>query len=221
MSQSTSGMCFYADATDGANHHLHAGLRLEGPFTSLQVVFRFPRWVPGSYFLREPIQHMFNFSATDDQGNDLKWKRVGVDGISVRLKSDSTSLDINYTLLAKELSVRSNHLDTTHLHLMPPFTWFWPERGVDMERLELTHSVELTAPSTWTPATQLQLDNSTNHGKNAKRWQFSTTGRDMLLDSIMEVNPNPAFTHDIDGRVHHFKWWDSGGHQPNEKRLQT
>ena len=88
-------MCFFADATDGANHHLHAGLRLEGPFTSLQVVFRFPRWVPGSYFLREPIQHMFNFSATDNQGNDLKWKRVGVDGVSVRLKSYSTSLTIN------------------------------------------------------------------------------------------------------------------------------
>ena len=214
-------MCFFADATDGANHHLHAGLHLEGPFTSLQVVFRFPRWVPGSYFLREPIQHMFNFSATDNQGNDLKWKRVGVDGVSVRLKSDSTSLTINYTLLAKELSVRSNHLDTTHLHLMPPFTWFWPERGVDMERLELDHSVELTAPSTWTPATQLQLDESMEHGQNAKRWLFSTTGRDMLLDSIMEVNPNPAFTHDIDGRVHHFKWWDSGGHQPNGKRLET
>ena len=214
-------MCFFADATDGANHHLHAGLHLEGPFTSLQVVFRFPRWVPGSYFLREPIQHMFNFSATDNQGNDLKWKRVGVDGVSVRLKSDSTSLTINYTLLAKELSVRSNHLDTTHLHLMPPFTWFWPERGVEMERLELDHSVELTAPSTWTPATQLQLDESMEHGQNAKRWLFSTTGRDMLLDSIMEVNPNPAFTHDIDGRVHHFKWWDSGGHQPNGKRLET
>ena len=214
-------MCFFADATDGANHHLHAGLHLEGPFTSLQVVFRFPRWVPGSYFLREPIQHMFNFSATDNQGNDLKWKRVGVDGVSVRLKSDSTSLTINYTLLAKELSVRSNHLDTTHLHLMPPFTWFWPERGVEMERLELDHSVELKAPSTWTPATQLQLDESMEHGQNAKRWLFSTTGRDMLLDSIMEVNPNPAFTHDIDGRVHHFKWWDSGGHQPNGKRLET
>jgi len=214
-------MCFFADATDGANHHLHAGLHLEGPFTSLQVVFRFPRWVPGSYFLREPIQHMFNFSATDNQGNDLKWKRVGVDGVSVRLKSDSTSLTINYTLLAKELSVRSNHLDTTHLHLMPPFTWFWPERGVEMERLELDHSVELTAPSTWTPASQLQLDESMEHGQNAKRWLFSTTGRDMLLDSIMEVNPNPAFTHDIDGRVHHFKWWDSGGHQPNGKRLET
>jgi predicted metalloprotease with PDZ domain len=164
---------------------------------------------------------MFNFSATDNQGNDLKWKRVGVDGISVRLKNDSTSLDINYTLLAKELSVRSNHLDTTHLHLMPPFTWFWPERGVDMERLKLTHHVELTAPSTWTPATQLQLDKSVDYGQHTKRWQFSTTGRDMLLDSIMEVNPNPAFTHDIDGRVHHFKWWDSGGHQPNEKRLET
>ena len=43
---------------------------------------------------------------------------------------------IDYTLLAKEFSVRSNHLDPTHLHLMPPFTWFWPERGVDHARLE-------------------------------------------------------------------------------------
>mgnify|MGYP005720787659 FL=1 len=220
MSQPASGMCFHADATDGANHHLRAGLSLEGPFTSLQVVFRFPRWVPGSYFLREPIQHMFDFSATDDRGNDLKWKRVGVDGVSVRLKSDSASLDIRYTLLAKELSVRSNHLDTTHLHLMPPFTWFWPERGVDMERMQMMHRVELTAPSDWTPATQLQLNDSNDAGTDAKRWQFSTTGRDMLLDSIMEVNPNPSFTHNIDGRIHHFKWWDSGGHQPNTQRLQ-
>ena len=213
-------MCFHADATDGANHHLRAGLSLNGPFTSLQVVFRFPRWVPGSYFLREPIQHMFDFSATDDQGNDLKWKRVGVDGVSVRLKSDSASLDIHYTLLAKEMSVRSNHLDATHLHLMPPFTWFWPERGIDMERMQMTHHVELTAPSDWTPATQLQLHESKEHGKHAKRWVFSTTGRDMLLDSIMEVNPNPPITHDIAGRIHHFKWWDSGGHEPNAQRLQ-
>ncbi len=220
MSQPSSGMCFHADATDGANHHLRAGLSLKGPFTSLQVVFRFPRWVPGSYFLREPIQHMFDFSATDDQGNDLKWKRVGVDGVSVRLKSDSASMDIRYTLLAKEMSVRSNHLDTTHLHLMPPFTWFWPERGIDMNRMQLTHRVELTAPSDWTPATQLQLHESEAHGENAKRWMFSTTGRDMLLDSIMEVNPNPPITHDIGGRIHHFKWWDSGGHEPNAQRLQ-
>ena len=43
----------------------------------------------------------------------------------------------------------------------------------------------------------------------------------MALDSIMEVNPNPTITHSIAGRPHHFKWWDSGGHRPNEQRLQA
>ena len=63
MSLPPSGICFHADATNGRQHHLGAGLTIEGPFTSLQLVLRFPRWVPGSYFLREPIQHMFDFSA--------------------------------------------------------------------------------------------------------------------------------------------------------------
>ena len=138
-------LTFTADATQGAQHHLRAGLRIEGPFTSTRLVFRFPRWVPGSYFLREPIQHMFNFSAMDQEGRELTWKRVGVDGVSVALRKGSSEVSISYTLLAKELSVRSNHLDTTHLHLMPPFTWFWPERGIDPERLNLLHSVELLA----------------------------------------------------------------------------
>ena len=147
MSLPASGIRFHADATNGRQHHLGAGLTIEGPFTSLQLVLRFPRWVPGSYFLREPIQHMFDFSATDDAGTELTWKRVGVDGISVRLRKSSKTVRLDYTLLAKELSVRSNHLDTTHLHLMPPFTWFWPERGIDTKRLELKHGVAITAPS--------------------------------------------------------------------------
>ena len=92
MSLPSSGICFHADATNGRQHHLGAGLTIEGPFTSLQLVLRFPRWVPGSYFLREPIQHMFDFSATDDAGRDLSWKRVGVDGISVRLRKASTAV---------------------------------------------------------------------------------------------------------------------------------
>ena len=221
MSQSSSGLCFFADALNGSQHHLHAGLDVQGPFTSTQVVFRFPRWVPGSYFLREPIQHMFDFSAKDENGADLKWKRVGVDGISVRLKKTSTTLSIRYTLLARELTVRSNHLDNTHLHLMPPFTWFWPERGVSADRLEMTHQVQITSPATWTPATQLDLLEEKSLDGGGRCWTFSTTGRDMLLDSIIEVNPNPCISHEIEGRMHHLKWWDSGGHQPDPERLQA
>jgi len=219
MSTNASGLCFHADATHGAEHRLVAGLTIDGPFTSTSLVLRFPRWVPGSYFLREPIQHLFDFEAEDENG-PLSWKRVGVDGITVRMKTTTTKVKITYGLLAKELSVRSNHLDATHLHLMPPFTWFWPERGIDAARLHQTHAVELTAPSSWTPATQLQGETRTANNES-NRWTYRANGRDFLLDSIIEVNENPAITYVVDGREHRLKWWDSGGHAPDKKRLDA
>ena len=194
MSEPSSGLKFHLDATDAAMHHLKVGLRLEGPFTARRLVFRFPRWVPGSYFLREPIQHMFDFSAVDDFGSDLNWKRVGVDGLSVQAPTNGSTLHIQYTLLANELSVRSNHLDTTHLHMMPPFTWMWPEKGIDAKRLTMTHQVELVCPGEWTPATQLRALGHAEGSEGTCIWQFSAIGRDMLLDSILEANANHAIT---------------------------
>ncbi len=222
MSTTPSGIRFHADATHGPEHRLVAGLTLSGPFASTSLVLRFPRWVPGSYFLREPIQHMFDFTACDETGDPLNWKRVGVDGITVRLKKHTSEVRLQYSLFANELTVRSNHLDATHLHLMPPFTWFWPERGIATERLQGTHTVELVAPSAWMPATQLTLTDQAN-GPNteARTWTFTTEGRDALLDSIIEVNANPTIDHEVDGRVHRLKWWDSGGHSPDEDRLQA
>ena len=220
MSSESSGIRFHANALHGAEHRLEAGLTIEGPFTMNKVVLKFPRWVPGSYFLREQIQHMFDFTAQDQSGKELKWKRVGVDAISVNLGRQSTTLRVQYSLLAKELSVRSNHLDGTHLHLMPPFTWFWPEKGIEQNRLDGQHEVELIAPSTWTAATQLnEMDHATSSGHST--WKFTAEGRDFMLDSIIEVNPNPTMTHIVDGRPHHFKWWDSGGHNPDQNRLQA
>ena len=221
MSPAPSGIRFHADATNGPEHRLVAGLTLCEPFTSTSLVLRFPRWVPGSYFLREPIQHMFDFTAVDEEGRHLSWKRVGVDGIAVRLKKTTSEVRLRYSLLANELTVRSNHLDATHLHLMPPFTWFWPERGIDLNRLDDLHTVELCAPAAWTPATQLTLVDHANAQQDRPRtWTFTAEGRDALLDSIMEVNANPTVDHEVDGRVHRLKWWDSGGHVPDEERLQ-
>ena len=220
MSSKHSGLIFTADATNGQNHHLATGLHIEGPFTSTRLILRFPRWVPGSYFLREPIQHMFDFEAVDQNEKQLTWKRIDVDGIAVNVPKSVTSLHVKYTLFAKELSVRSNHLDPTHLHLMPPFTWFLPERGIDLKRLNQTHGVEITAPETWTPATQLDAVENIAKGE-ARLWKFTTPNRDHLLDSIIEVNPNDAIRYVVDGRVHQLKWWDSGGHQPHPKRLQA
>jgi len=213
-----SGIRFTADATNGAMHHLKAGLTIEGPFTSSKLVIQFPRWVPGSYFLREPIQHMFDFTVVDAQEQPLTWKRKDVDGISIRIPKGTKNLTINYTLLAAELSVRSNHLDSTHMHLMPPFTWFLPTKGIDMERMDMEHEVTIVGPKNWTPATQLKSNGSNDIG-DAKAWNFTTSNRDTLLDGIVELNPNEPVVHVIDGREHQLKIWDSGGLEIHEERL--
>lgn len=219
MTSTSSGMTFTLDATNGAEHRLEVGLDIEGPFTSRNLHLKFPRWVPGSYMIREPIQHMFNFTAVDQAGRALTAKRLDVDGMVVHLRADTTQVRLTYDLFARELSVRSNHLDASHLHMMPPFTWFWPTKGVDPERCHLGHTVELIAPNTWTPATQLPPVEDMEQGDAAHRWIFAAKNRDHLLDSIMEVNANPMITRDIDGRLHHLKIWDSGGHTVHPERL--
>ena len=141
---------------------------------------------------------MFDFSATTQTGKVLKWKRVDVDGISINVPPATDLVIVRYSLFAKEMSVRSNHLDTTHLHLMPPFTWFWPERGIEGTRLEGEHRVELVAPEDWTPATQLQQHAEHHNQDGTRTWSMGAEGRDLLLDSIIEVNPNPTISHEIE-----------------------
>ena len=219
MSRENSGLTFTADATDGAQHHLHVGVSIEGPFLGRKLVLRFPRWVPGSYFMREPMQHLFNFSAISSAGKELRWKRIGVDGVELSVPQNTESIRTSYTILAAELSVRSTHLDASHLHLMPPFTWMMPEKGISQERLNMEHMIELTAPSSWSPATQFEPSGKPLNKGDATTWCFSAPNRDHLWDGIVEINQNEPITHVVDGRTHHLKIWDSGGHEPNKERL--
>ena len=112
-----SGMIFSVDATNGASRRLVVQIEVNGPFKGNIVEFRFPRWVPGSYFIREPIQHMSDLSATLD-GEEIIAKRIDVDGVRVTGVSNASKLVITYRLLAAEMTCRANHLDSTHVHIM-------------------------------------------------------------------------------------------------------
>lgn len=225
MSRQTSGIRFFIDATEGTSRRLHVGIEIEGPFTKSLLTVHFPRWVPGSYFLREPIQHMTDFTAHDEHGNALKSTRKDVDAMKIQLSPESRKVVLKYRLLATDLSVRSNHLDATHLHMMPPFTWFMPTDGIEIQRMNQQHSVELHAPSDWSPATQYQaVSNSVGKGElsgnKGTTHRFTTPNRDEFLDAIIECNANPMESWDVDGRTHHLKLWDSGGHPVDAGMLE-
>tara|TARA_B100001769_G_scaffold209166_1_gene168574 strand:- start:1925 stop:3673 length:1749 start_codon:yes stop_codon:yes gene_type:complete len=195
-----SGISYHVDATNGASRRLGVKIEIDGPFNENILELRFPRWVPGSYFIREPIQHMSNLEATCDN-KEIQIKRIDVDGARITGISNASKIVITYKLLAAEMTCRANHLDETHVHIMPPYTWMMPTRGIEKSRLEQSHKVTLDAPKGWQTATQLA----------GKEGEWFAEGRDEFLDAIMESNANPIISFDVMGTTQYLKLWDSGG----------
>ena len=225
MSPVNSGITFSTDATEGNSRRVSVGINIDGPFTQPILKLHFPRWVPGSYFLREPIQHMTEFVAIDDAGVELNSFRYEVDAMKIKVPQNTKSISITYKLLATELSCRSNHLDSSHIHIMPPFTWFLPTSGINLERMNQKHSISLHTPSSWSAATQYKLENSTSckgvlTGNDGTTYLFSAPNRDELLDGIIEANENENICWKVDGRNHILKLWDSGGHPIDIEMLE-
>ena len=195
-----SGITFHADATDGASRRLGVSIEIAGPFVGNILELRFPRWVPGSYLIREPMQHLTDLAASCD-GKEVKVQRIDVDGLRIKGISESSKVMITYKVLAAEMTCRANHLDKSHVHIMPPYTWMIPTRGIDSERMNQSHRVTLDKPNDWQTAIQLP----------GKEGEWFAEGRDELLDAIIESNPNQMISFEIEGCMQHLKLWDSGG----------
>ena len=107
-----SGISYHVDATNGARR-LGVKIEIDGPFTENILELRFlPDGSLGSYFIREPIQHMSNLSATCDN-KEIQIKRIDVDGARITGVSGASKILITYKLLAAEMTCRANHLDET------------------------------------------------------------------------------------------------------------
>ncbi len=196
--------------------------------TNTPLELHFPRWVPGSYMIREPFKYVREITIEDDQGQPVKWRRTGVDGIRISAREKSTTVIIRYRVLCPELSVRSNHLDASHLHLMPPFTWFLPKSGCEWTSNNGAVTITLNLPSEWTIATQQAELSGQSKIPNHSAWkcprdctssQFYAKSRDELLDGVFEANSNVATTTEIMGVTHHLKMWDAGGYPIEEEAI--
>ncbi len=214
----SSNVVFKVDATDAGDQRLSVQIEVSAPFTSPSLQLSFPRWVPGSYFLREPIQHVSHLEAFDENGKTLNVMRKDVDSIVIKGIQSVEKVRISYKLLCVDNTVRSNHYDETHLHLMPPFTWFLPTSGIDSSRMDLPHKVEFLLPEAWNVSTQMDQVHSQKKG-SLKLHTFSVEHRDALLDGIAECNSNEIHKFVVGGRNHSLHYWDAGGNVPNEVML--
>ena len=214
-----SGITFTVDATQPSHQRLKVAVQIKAPFSKPKLTLSFPRWVPGSYFLREPIQHVTNLSVHDESGNALTFSRKEVDSIVIADVQSCKHVTVEYQLLAVDLSVRSNHFDESHLHMMPPFTWFLPTSGIEGGRMDHQHSIQFKLPKSWTVTTQLEKI-GLEENKDMNIHSYSARDRDDLLDGIAECNSNSVIETTIDGIRHTLDIWDAGGKEPHPIMLE-
>lgn len=214
-----SGITFTVDATQPSHQRLKVAVQIKAPFSKPKLTLSFPRWVPGSYFLREPIQHVTNLSVHDESGNALTFSRKEVDSIVIADVQSCKHVTVEYQLLAVDLSVRSNHFDESHLHMMPPFTWFLPTSGIEGGRMDHQHSIQFKLPKSWTVTSQLEKI-GLEENKDMNIHSYSARDRDDLLDGIAECNSNSVIETTIDGIRHTLDIWDAGGKEPHPIMLE-
>jgi predicted metalloprotease with PDZ domain len=84
--------------------------------SSMQV--RLPVWTPGSYLIREHQRHVDGLRAVDQDGRELAVEKT--DKQTWRVSSaGARRVRVEYRLGCFELTVRTNHVDSTHAFLNP------------------------------------------------------------------------------------------------------
>lgn len=89
-------------------HLIHVAIHI--PAGESTIVAKMPKWIPGSYKIRDYSRHLHAFSATAN-GCPLSWQKADSDTWIIASQGQATILE--YDIYAYDLSVRGAYLDDT------------------------------------------------------------------------------------------------------------
>jgi len=154
----TSQTISYEISFENAVHH---EAEISTTYTNIKkdtFSVRMSRTSPGRYALHEFAKNVYGFSATDDQGKNLKtirpnnheWQIIGHTG----------TIKINYTLFANRGDGTYSQIDETHAHLNIPATFIY---APSLEHEPIHVKFKVREDLNWKVATQLPLVNGTTY----------------------------------------------------------
>jgi predicted metalloprotease with PDZ domain len=165
-----------------------------------------PVWAPGSYLVREFARHLEGFAvrAADESGAPqpgpvLRWEKTRKNRWRIR-RSDGGTLPprvlASYRLFARDLTVRTNHVDSELALLQGAGTWLTPvgEQGIRPH----PHLVRVERPVSW-PVLAMPLPAGPDSGPTAS---FVARDFDQLVDSPLFAGRAEVETRTVGGRPH-------------------
>jgi predicted metalloprotease with PDZ domain len=161
---------------------------------------KMPVWTPGSYLVREYAKNLQDFTVfAGDQ--PLSWQKlsknhwqVNTDGIS--------ELTVRYRIFANELSVRTNHLDSTHGYFNGAALFF---RLRGCENLPIQVTIVPPHPE-WRVTTALP-------SVEGQAYTFYAADFDTLVDSPFEIGYHELYHFEVLGKPHELAIWGQGNYQ--------
>ena len=209
---------YILDISTRDEQRFYAAVEISNPVGS-RLILAFPRWSPGSYLIREPrrlVHDMSAWAVVSGNNLDCKIERRGPDEIIIKIPQGASSIYVSWFAFGNDLSVRTNHIDSSHFHMIPSATF--PRVIAGSNHSEGPYIVELMHPSHWSATTQLKFVSSNKDGDIVKSI-WTANSRDALYDGIIEANANEEILFKAGGRTFRLKLWDAGGVEIESKRI--
>ncbi len=164
---------------------------------------KLPVWSPGSYLVREYSKHLQDFAAfAGDEA--LTWRKISKNHWQVD-KIGVSELTVRYRIFANELTVRTNHLDSTHGYFNGGALFF----RIPGWEGEPIHVTIVPRHPEWQVITILpQYGTSVN--------SFSAADFDTLVDSPFEIGSHQLYHFQVLGKPHELAIWGQGNFQVQE-----
>ncbi len=185
-----------------ASHLFEVTLQVSN-WQSATLDLKMPVWTPGSYLVREYARHLQDFTATGSKGN-LAHQKLGKNYWQVATDS-VTEIKVSYRVYANDLTVRTNHLDTTHGYFNGAALFFFVP-GLEQQPIR----VKIIPPHLdWQVTTTLpKVSGEAN--------TFLAQDFDTLVDTPIEVGTQQVFEFEVLGKPHSLAIWSQGNAKPEQ-----
>ncbi|NJM18955.1 MAG: M61 family metallopeptidase [Richelia sp. RM2_1_2] len=197
--QATATISYQIAMPQPQTHLFEVTLHLQG-YSSSTLDLKMPVWTPGSYLVREYAKHLQDFSATSDD-KALIWCKISKNHWQVNTDNVS-EITIKYRIFANELTVRTNHLDSSHGYFNGA-ALFFRIPGFDQQPIYVTIH---------TPYPQWQITTTLPAVEKQKN-TFVAADFDTLVDSPFEIGSHQLYDFEVHSLPHQLAIWGKGNVQ--------
>lgn len=194
------------------NHLLHVELAI-ADWHKTTLDLKLPVWTPGSYLVREYAKHLQDFTVTDATGRNIPWQKVSKNHWQINWQKNGgeqlsnfkdSVITIRYRIFCNELTVRTNHIDSTHAFFTGAAVFMYiPEYQQQAYQVEI-----IDLKDNWQVATALpKLTGNTFYAKDF----------DTLVDSPFEIGIQQQYEFTVLDKPHRLIVW--GQHNADMQRM--